>query len=248
MLGVALIALVVPLLLGLRDRAEAPTVDLTRTVTPVAHVPAQVGRRDDVSSRSGSRSTQPAHNNHALFFGDSYVIGGGYTDLRHSMAYLASKRLDLRSVIRGVGGTGFATANLDYDIPAYLGQVKQGALRAPNRAWVVVEGGLNDRGAAKAKVQKNARKVLTRAINRHSDALVVLVGPVDTDGVMADTRPIVNALRRAARQVGVPFVNAQHWLAGHYDLVGPDHVHPTPAGHRLLGRKLAKALGHRGVG
>ena len=42
--------------------------------------------------------------------------------------------------------------------------------------------------------------------------------------------------------MGVPYIDAQHWLEGRPDLVGPDYDHPTPAGHRLCGRKLAKAL------
>ena len=31
----------------------------------------------------------------------------------------------------------------------------------------------------------------------------------------------------------MPFVNGMRWLEGHYDLIGPDFVHPDPEGHRI---------------
>ena len=71
---------------------------------------------------------------------------------------------------------------------------------------------------------------------------MVVMGPLDTDGDFADTAPMVRLLRQVARKRGVPFINDKAWLKGHYDLIGPDYVHPYPKGHRLLGRKLAKAL------
>jgi lysophospholipase L1-like esterase len=53
---------------------------------------------------------------------------------------------------------------------------------------------------------------------------------------------MMQLLRTIARKRGVPFINDMKWLPGNYDLVGPDYAHPYPAGHRLLGRKLARAL------
>ena len=85
----------------------------------------------------------------ALFFGDSYFIGGGCSpDAKQGMAYLAGTRLGYRTTVRGGGGTGFVAANPEYDLPPYLGQIGDGALDLRNPRLVVIGGGSNDRGAA----------------------------------------------------------------------------------------------------
>ena len=74
------------------------------------------------------------------------------------------------------------------------------------------------------------------------NATVVLVGPMDTDADHSELVPIIKSLRRVAAKRAVPFVSMKNWLAGHYDLIGPDYVHPYPKGHRICARKLARAL------
>lgn len=53
---------------------------------------------------------------------------------------------------------------------------------------------------------------------------------------------MIGALRRAADGLGAPFLDAQRWLEGQFDLIGPDFDHPVPEGHRVMGEKLAGAL------
>lgn len=183
----------------------------------------------------------------ALFFGDSYFIGGGYTDESNSMARLSSNRLGWASVIKGGGGTGFVQANPDYDLPNFLGQIDAGAFDVGRRSWVVIEGGNDDRFLDQKQVAKNARKVLRLAQRRFPSATVVLVGPLDTDGDYSDTTPVTKTLRKAARKRGVAFVDARKWLKGHYDLIGPDYTHPYPEGHRICATKLTKALRRLGA-
>jgi len=178
----------------------------------------------------------------ALFFGDSYFIGGGYTDEGNSMARLASNRLGWESEINGGGGTGFVTGNPDYGIPNFLGQIADGAFDVGSRSWVVIEGGNDDRTQPMGLVGRNVRKVLRKAQRRFPNATVVLVGPLDTDGDWADTKPVLRTMRKAAARRGVAFVNAQRWLAGHYEEIGPDYVHPSPKGHRICATKLTRAL------
>ena len=141
----------------------------------------------------------------ALFFGDSYFIGGGYTDESNSMARIASNRLGWVSEINGGGGTGFVQANPEYDLPNFLGQIEDGAFDVGRRSWVVIEGGNDDRFLDMAQVGKNARKVLRIAQRRFPGATVVLVGPLDTDGDYADTTPVHKVLRKAARKRGVAY-------------------------------------------
>lgn len=239
------LALAVPALVLLLREGPATEARGEEAVTAaVSTTEAQPARSVSSAQPAGSVSRSKPR---ALFFGDSYFIGGGYTDEGNSMARLASNRLGWASEINGGGGTGFVQTNWEYDLGNYLDQIAQGAFDVGARRWVVIEGGNNDRSQSMDAVNRNARKVLRKAQRRFPNATVVLVGPLDTDGDWSDTTPVVKTLRKAAARRGVPFVNAKRWLAGHYDQIGSDYVHPTPKGHRILGRKLAEALRHLGA-
>ena len=179
----------------------------------------------------------------SLFFGDSYIVGGGYTGPKNSMGAIAARRLGWKYQIRGGGGTGFATGNPDYGIPSFLGQIRAGALDVGPVDWLVIEGGGNDKDDDPEMVTRRAVRTLEAAAKRHPEARLVLVGTMDPtiDG-FSDTDGVIGALAAAANRVGIPYIDAQHWLEGRPALVGPDYDHPTPAGHRLCGGKLAKAL------
>jgi acyl-CoA thioesterase I len=179
----------------------------------------------------------------SLFFGDSYIVGGAYTGPENSMGAIAARRLGWRYTIRGGGGTGFVAGNPDYDIPSYLGQIRQGALDVGPVDWLVIEGGGNDKDDDPGLVTRRAVRTLKAAAKKHPEARLVLVGTMDptVDG-FTDTDALIAALAAAAQRLGVPYIDAQHWLEGHPELVGPDFDHPTPAGHRLCGRMLARAL------
>jgi lysophospholipase L1-like esterase len=252
---IATLAVVVPLVALLLREPPAAAPDDDGRVLASSPRAATATTQDAPSTTPTTPSTTPSTTplttttrsaprgpTRALFFGDSYFIGGGYTDESNSMARIASNRLGWASEINGGGGTGFVTGNPDYGIPNFLGQIADGAFDVGRRSWVVIEGGNDDRRQAMDDVNRNARKVLRKAQRRFPDATVVLVGPLDTDGDWSDTKPVVKALRKAAARRGVPFVNAQRWLAGHYDEIGPDYVHPTPKGHRICARKLTQAL------
>nr|WP_237448082.1 SGNH/GDSL hydrolase family protein [Nocardioides flavescens] len=186
----------------------------------------------------------------ALFFGDSYFVGGGCSpDASQDMAAVAGAQLGYRTVIRGAGGTGFVTANPEYGIPAYLEQIAQGAFDVPGRApsLVVIEGGSNDYGQPTATIRRNAGKILRIAARDFPGALVVLVGPMQTYGQLSQSEPIKRTLRSLARKRGVPFVNMQRWVYGQDGLLCSDYDHPTYATHQALGQRLAQALAKRGA-
>lgn len=195
------------------------------------------------ASSPATPATPRAGATSALFFGDSYIVGGGYTGPDNSMGAIAARRLGWDYQVRGGGGTGFVAGNPDYGIPSFLGQIRDGALDVGPVDWLVIEGGGNDRTRPPGQVTRRAVRTLQAAARRHPEATLVLVGTLDpTVDSFADTDAVVGALAAAADKVDVPYVNAQRWLEGRPDLVGPDFDHPTPEGHRLLGRKLARAL------
>jgi lysophospholipase L1-like esterase len=240
------LAVAIPVIaLVVRDVPQVAEGD--RAATTVAASPDSVGAAEPVDSSEEEAAVSARGPVRALFFGDSYFIGGGYTGEENSMARLASNRLGWDSEVRGGGGTGFVTANLEFGLGTYLEQIERGAFDVGPRRWVVIQGGNNDRGAPLADVNRNARKVVRIAQRTFPNAKVVLMGPLDSDGDYAESRPMMKLLRKVARKRGVPFINDMKWLKGHYDLIGPDFVHPYPEGHRLLGRKLAKALRNLGA-
>ena len=184
----------------------------------------------------------------ALFFGDSYFVGGGCSpDAKRGMAYLAGTELGYRTTVRGAGGTGFVAANPEYDRPPYLGQIRDGALDVGDPELVVIAGGANDVGLPLARVKRNATKILGIARKKYPQALLVLVGPMDPYGGYHDSIPIRNALTSVAKKLDVPFIDDLTWLAGHPEWLCDDYVHPTYAAQGPLGERLAKALRKRGA-
>jgi lysophospholipase L1-like esterase len=184
----------------------------------------------------------------ALFFGDSYFVGGGCSpDRRQDMAYRAGTALGYRTTVRGAGGTGFVAANPGYGLPAYLDQVHDGALDADHPRLVVIAGGSNDVGLPVGGIKKNATRILHLAQRKHPHALLVLVGPMDPYGGYDDSIPIRDGLRAVAHKVGVPFVDDLTWLQKHPTWLCDDYVHPTYAAEVPLGRKLANALAKLGA-
>jgi hypothetical protein len=171
----ALVALVVaaPVVAVVTDAPRTAARDQSATtvaapdVEPAGEpvVPSGEAEADTPLSRSSARG--PVR---ALFFGDSYFIGGGYTGEDDSMARLAGDRLGWVAEINGGGGTGFVQTNHEYGLGNYLDQIRQGAFDVGRRGWVVVEGGNNDVGQPLDDVRSNARRVLRIAQRRFPDA------------------------------------------------------------------------------
>jgi lysophospholipase L1-like esterase len=52
-------------------------------------------------------------------------------------------------------------------------------------------------------------------------------------------------LRQKARSIGAIFVDPlrEGWFAGsHHQLIGPDGLHPTDAGHRYIAQRIMEAI------
>jgi lysophospholipase L1-like esterase len=223
---------------GGQGTSQASPVSRSSTAGAVPSTPA--ARATPPTRTVPSRGSGPTT---SLFFGDSYFVGGGYTGSNNSMGAIAARRLGWSYQIRGGGGTGFVSGNADYDIPNFLGQIRNGALDVGPVDWLVIEGGGNDKHDDAGLVTRRAVRTLKAAAQRHPEARLVLVGTMDpTVDSFTDTDGVIGALAAAAGRLGIPYINAQHWLEGRPALVGPDYDHPTPAGHRVCGRKLAKAL------
>lgn len=245
-----LVALVLVVPVGLflgRDDTGPSGSDAGRLTGSPTSAPAETPTEQPSTAETTEPTPVPKGKPRALFFGDSYFIGGGYTDASNSMAQLAANKLGWSAAITGGGGTGFVQGNPEYNLPNFLGQIENGAFDVGRRSWVVIEGGNDDRFLDQKVVGKNARKVIRIAQRRFPSATIVIVGPLDTDGDFSDTTPVAKTMRKAAAKREVAFVDARAWLKGHYDLIGPDYTHPYPEGHKICARKLTRALRNLGA-
>ena len=175
--------------------------------TPQASSVSQTTPAEAVPPASNARATPPARTASArasgpttsLFFGDSYIVGGGYTGPKNSMGAIAARRLGWKYHIRGGGGTGFVSGNPDYDIPNFLGQIRDGALDVGPVDWLVIEGGGNDKIDDPGLVTRRAVRTLKAAAERHPEARLVLVGTMDpTVDSFTDTDGVIGAMAAAA--------------------------------------------------
>ncbi len=111
------------------------------------------------------------------------------------MGAIAARRLGWKYQIRGGGGTGFVSGNPDYGIPAFLGQIRDGALDVGPVDWLVIEGGGNDKNDDPRLITRRAVRTLKAAAKRHPEARLVLVGTMDpTVDSFTDTDGVIGAL------------------------------------------------------
>ena len=158
------------------------------------------------------------------------------------MAAVAARRLGWRTEIRGGGGTGFVSGNPEYGIPSFLGQIRDGALDVGPVDWLVIEGGGNDKNDDPALIERRAVRTLKAAAKRHPEARLVLVGTMDpTVDNFSDTDGVIGALAAAARRLGIPYINAQHWLEGRQDAGRPGLRPPDPGGPPRLRPQAGEA-------
>jgi lysophospholipase L1-like esterase len=172
------------------------------------------------------------------FLGDSYTEG---SDMNHgSPTYptLLGKRLNFRSVLEAIGGSGFVNGN------AFLRRVPTVVADGP--AVVVVEGGHNDGRAPRDQVRGAADAVLRDLAAGLPQAKLVVIGPIWPN---ADVPPAIRGvnddLRGLAATYGAVFVDpiGSGWFTGpSAALIGSDGTHPTGDGHTYLADQIQPVL------
>jgi lysophospholipase L1-like esterase len=115
---------------------------------------------------------------------------------------------------------------------------------------VFVASGHNDSrwsAFATADAADAAIRRLRRALPK---AVIVIVGPIWQNGSPPQRCLILrDRLRARAAAIGAIFIDplADRWFAGSGgQLVGPDRLHPTDAGHRFMARRVLAALARSG--
>ena len=179
--------------------------------------------------------------------GDSYTTGtdegglGPKSWTSRAWLLLAGQGARVDPDVAAEGGAG-------YGIRGNQGSLFEDlTVRAVDRddALVVFFGSRNDLPADMQKYPVLVGETFQIARRVAPRAKLLVIGPpwptADPPGEVLAQRDI---LRAQAKAVGAVFIDplAEGWFVGHPELIGPDGVHPTDAGHAYLADKIAPLI------
>ncbi|NUW45809.1 SGNH/GDSL hydrolase family protein [Nonomuraea rhodomycinica] len=178
-----------------------------------------------------------------MVLGDSFTVGSGPVPAWRAYACQAARLLGWQPVIAGAGGTGYL--NRGRAGRTFQQSYEEELAWRPAPDVLVVSGGHNDQRWSTGQVGRAAARLVRDARAGWPATRIVLVGPIWLEAVPAKALRIRDTLAEVARREGVEFLDPlrHHWAGGDPSaVVLPDGVHPTPAGHLLLARWLARSL------
>jgi lysophospholipase L1-like esterase len=196
---------------------------------------------------------------HAVFLGDSYVLGSGPTTAADGVAPQLGDRLGLRMQASGSGGTGWSTGNAAYRFDERIANGDLSiAADAPDVILLMTS--YNDRLGAPATITANALAGLRAARAQFPGVPIVVFGAAAAaSGPGAGIVAAEQAVQAAVTEMADPlcgFVPVSTdprgaWIGGTGRLgaptgngnsdvaTGSDGVHPSDHGAALLARRYA---------
>jgi lysophospholipase L1-like esterase len=193
---------------------------------------------------------QPPAPIYSLWIGDSYTAGTGAASPESGEACLTAQAMGWRCTLDAEGGTGFVNPGAgagSKPVPARLAQDRRDS---PN--VVVVDVGRNDGLEPWGRVRPVVTKYLTDLRAAFPRAHLVLIAPY----YMADSSRFAGGrfaalYRRLAPTLHAVVIDPEvaGWMgtAQTAGLTIGDHVHPSPAGHKLIAQHLAADLKRAGL-
>lgn len=189
----------------------------------------------------------PAPPLNAVFLGDSYTVGIGGDGA--DWPTTVSDELGWESTNLAAGGTGYVTeagmAGCGKEhCGAYLEQ-SAAIVGAPD--VIIVAGGRND---PSTDIAAAAATLFASLQKEHPDALIIALSPWTDDAPLNDAFTAkISAVRTAAEEAGIIYIDTGQPFVGHPDLISADGIHPNSAGYAklsaLLTPLLAKATGRQ---
>lgn len=185
--------------------------------------------------------------NHIAVIGDSYT--SGYEDMGRGAANwterawqtLAGRGVYVAADVAAEGGAGYGVrgnrGSLFQDLTARTVQ--------PDDALVVFFGSRNDQDVEPGQLTRAIADTLGLAHRTAPAARLLVIGPPwPTADVPGNVWRIRDILAGESRAFGAEFVDplAEHWFVGRPDLIGPDGVHPTDAGHTYMAEKIVPLI------
>jgi hypothetical protein len=186
--------------------------------------------------------------NHVAVVGDSYTTGTDEGGLgRKSWTFRAWRTLARRGV--RIAPDVAAEGRAGYGVPGDQGSVFEDlTARAakPSDVLVVYFGSRNDQGVNPGLLAEKVRGTFDLARRFAPFAKFLVIGPPwPTADVPVPVLQIRDVLFAAARDVGAAWSDPifERWFVDRPDLIGPDGVHPTDAGHAYLADRIAPLIG-----
>ncbi|GAA1727708.1 SGNH/GDSL hydrolase family protein [Microcella frigidaquae] len=181
------------------------------------------------------------------FYGDSYTLGTGASDLSVRWSTQLAERRGWREFNPSVNGLGFINnrrAFADTDLPALIIDQQPDI--------VIVTMGLNDSFSFDARADEIEQQIdtdLARLTEALPEARIVVVEPFwYTAERPASLETIIGWVRAAAERYDLPFIpGASTWIAGAPGLMATDGLHPNDEGYALMLEKMDAALAELGL-
>lgn len=226
---------------------------MTFAVVMVAGVVAVVAgtgylSRDHESPRHYETVPLSASPNRIAVVGDSYTAGyedtgrGAANWTERAWQNLAGRGVYVSADVAAEGGAGYGVRG---NRGALYGDLTRRAVR-PDDALVVFFGSRNDQDVEPGELSRLIADTLGLARRTAPGARMLVIGPPwPTADVPGNVWRIRDVLSTEARVVGAEFVDplAERWFVGLPDLIGPDGVHPTDAGHAYMADRIAPLIG-----
>jgi lysophospholipase L1-like esterase len=180
--------------------------------------------------------------------GDSYTngtaIGGQGANAWPVLTWKALARRGMQ-VMADVAAEGRAGYGVRGDQGSLFADLTPRAVR-PEDAVVVFYGSRNDQGVDPNVLSGEVFKAFSLARGIAPAARLLVIGPpwptADVPPAMLQIRDILSFQSMLA---GATFIDpiAAGWFVDRPDLIGPDGVHPTDAGHAYMADKIAPLIG-----
>ncbi|WP_046294602.1 Rv0518 family GDSL lipase [Mycolicibacter arupensis] len=185
--------------------------------------------------------------NRIAVIGDSYT--SGYEDTGRGAANwterawqnLAGRGVYVSADVAAEGGAGYGVRG---NHGGLFGDLTYRAVQ-PDDALVVFFGSRNDQDVEPGQLGRLISDTLSLAHRTAPGARMLVIGPPwPTAEVPGNIWRIRDLLSAEARAVGAEFVDplAEQWFVGLPQLIGPDGVHPTDAGHAYMADKIAPLI------
>jgi lysophospholipase L1-like esterase len=200
---------------------------------------------------ANARPYQPAARgtpiDHVAVVGDSYTTGtdeGG----RGSNAWTTRTWLTLThqgvQIVPDVASEGRAGYVVRGDHGSVFEDLTARAVH-PDDALVVFFGSRNDEGVDPVQMAGMAHDTFDMARRIAPSSKLLVIGPPwPTANPPFDVLYVRDTLSDQARDAGATFIDpiSEGWFVGRPDLIGPDGVHPTDAGHAYMAEKIAPLI------
>lgn len=222
---------------------------LAFAVSLVAMIVAATGylARDHAPMRHYETVPLSASPNRIAVIGDSYTAGyeetgrGAANWTERAWQSLAGRGAYVSADVAAEGGAGYGVRG---NHGGLFGDLTSRAVQ-PDDALVVFFGSRNDQDAEPGQLSRLIADTLGLARRIAPGARMLVIGPPwPTAEVPGNVWRIRDVLSIEARVVGSEFIDplAERWFVGRPDLIGPDGVHPSDAGHAYLADKIVPLI------